>query len=147
MLTPGLRYDLHSESGNNWSPALNLSQELGDYFTLKMGIARSYKAPNLFQTNGNYVLYSAGQGCTAGDIKKGCYLLGNDDLKAETSVNKEIGLEFHNEGWLAGVTYFRNDYHNKIEAGTSRIATSSTGTPVYQWENVPKAVVQGLKAR
>lgn len=145
MLTPGLRYDLHSESGNNWSPALNLSQELGDYFTLKMGIARSYKAPNLFQTNGNYVLYSAGQGCTAGDIKKGCYLLGNDDLKAETSVNKEIGLEFHNEGWLAGVTYFRNDYHNKIEAGTSRIATSSTGTPVYQWENVPKAVVQGLE--
>ncbi|PCO16565.1 hypothetical protein CQA18_27040, partial [Enterobacter hormaechei] len=52
MLTPGLRYDLHSESGNNWSPALNLSQELGDYFTLKMGIARSYKAPTLYQTNG-----------------------------------------------------------------------------------------------
>ncbi|MEX0634872.1 hypothetical protein M8494_35905 [Serratia ureilytica] len=32
------------ESGNNWSPALNLSQELGDYFTLKMGIARSTSA-------------------------------------------------------------------------------------------------------
>ena len=77
--------------------------------------------------------------------QNGCYLLGNDDLKAETSVNKEIGLEFHNEGWLAGVTYFRNDYHNKIEAGNSRIATSSTGTAVYQWENVPKAVVQGLE--
>ena len=145
MLTPGLRYDLHSESGNNWSPALNLSQELGDYFTLKMGIARSYKAPTLYQTNGNYLLYSKGQGCAGSDVRNGCYLLGNDDLKAETSVNKEIGLEFHNEGWLAGVTYFRNDYHNKIEAGNSRIATSSTGTAVYQWENVPKAVVQGLE--
>ncbi|ASL95355.1 outer membrane receptor FepA [Serratia marcescens] len=145
MLTPGLRYDLHSESGNNWSPALNLSQELGDYFTLKMGIARSYKAPTLFQTNGNYLLYSKGQGCAGSDTRNGCYLLGNDDLKAETSVNKEIGLEFHNDGWLAGVTYFRNDYHNKIEAGNSRIATSSTGTAVYQWENVPKAVVQGLE--
>lgn len=65
MLTPGLRYDLHSESGNNWSPALNLSQELGDYFTLKMGIARSYKAPTLYQTNGNYLLYSKGQGVRA----------------------------------------------------------------------------------
>ncbi|WP_273975036.1 TonB-dependent receptor domain-containing protein, partial [Serratia ureilytica] len=75
----------------------------GDYFTLKMGIARSYKAPNLFQTNGNYVLFSRGQGCT--DSSRYCYLLGNDDLKAETSVNKEIGLEFHNDGWLAGVTY------------------------------------------
>ncbi|NGH41269.1 TonB-dependent receptor, partial [Escherichia coli] len=145
MLTPALRFDHHSIVGNNWSPSLNLSQGLWDDFTLKMGIARSYKAPTLFQTNGNYLLYSKGQGCAGSDTKNGCYLLGNDDLKAETSVNKEIGLEFHNEGWLAGVTYFRNDYHNKIEAGNSRIATSSTGTAVYQWENVPKAVVQGLE--
>lgn len=47
----------------------------------------------------------------------GCYLQGNDDLKAETSINKEIGLEFKRDGWLAGVTWFRNDYRNKIEAG------------------------------
>lgn len=143
MLTPGLRYDLHSESGNNWSPALNLSQELGDYFTLKMGIARSYKAPNLFQNNGNYILYSRGQGCAAS--AGACYLMGNDDLKAETSVNKEIGLEFHNDGWLAGVTYFRNDYRNKIEAGYAPISSNSLKTDIYQWENVPKAVVQGLE--
>ena len=91
MLTPGLRYDLHSEAGNNWSPSLNLSQELGDFFTLKMGIARAYKAPNLYQTNPNYLLYSKGQGCSSSDVKNGCYLLGNDDLKAETSVNKEVG--------------------------------------------------------
>ncbi|CAI2527018.1 TonB-dependent siderophore receptor [Serratia ficaria] len=143
MLTPGLRYDLHSEAGNNWSPALNLSQELGDNFTLKMGIARAYKAPNLFQNNGNYVLYSRGQGCAAS--AGACYLVGNDDLKAETSVNKEIGLEFHNEGWLAGVTYFRNDYRNKIEAGYTPVYTNSSGTDVYRWENVPKAVVQGLE--
>ena len=29
---------------------------------------------------------------------------GNNDLKAETSINKEIGLEFKRDGWLAGVT-------------------------------------------
>jgi ferric enterobactin receptor len=148
MLTPGLRYDLHSEAGNNWSPSLNLSQELGDNFTLKMGIARAYKAPNLYQTNQNYLLYSKGQGCSSSDVKNGCYLLGNDDLKAETSVNKEVGLEFHNEGWLAGVTYFRNDYRNKIESGYTPVGTT-TGkkgiTNIYQWENVPKAVVQGLE--
>ncbi|SMB43352.1 iron-enterobactin outer membrane transporter [Serratia proteamaculans] len=146
MLTPGLRYDLHSEAGNNWSPALNLSQELGDFFTLKMGIARAYKAPNLFQTNGDYVLFSRGQGCA--DSSTACYLVGNDDLKAETSVNKEIGLEFHNEGWLAGVTYFRNDYHNKIESGYTPVGTTAGKkgtTNIYQWENVPKAVVQGLE--
>jgi outer membrane receptor for ferrienterochelin and colicin len=30
-------------------------------------------------------------------------MMGNDDLKAETSINKEIGLEFKRDGWLAGV--------------------------------------------
>ncbi|HCB1499288.1 TonB-dependent siderophore receptor [Klebsiella huaxiensis] len=154
MLTPGLRFDHHSIVGNNWSPSLNLSQGLWDDFTLKMGIARAYKAPSLYQTNPNYILYSKGQGCyaTGAATGIGCYMMGNDDLKAETSVNKEIGLEFKRDGWLAGVTWFRNDYKNKIEAGTvplSRTSITSKGkttyTDIYQWENVPKAVVEGLE--
>ena len=144
MLVPGLRFDHHSIVGNNWSPSLNLSQGLGDDFTLKMGIARAYKAPSLYQTNPNYLLYSRGQGCAAST--GGCYLLGNRDLDAETSINKEIGLEFKHEGYQAGVTYFRNDYRNKIEAGYLPTGTSSNGaSDIYQWENVPKAVVQGLE--
>jgi ferric enterobactin receptor len=144
MLTPGLRFDHHSEAGDNWSPSLNLSQELGDLFTLKMGIARAYKAPTLFQSNGNYVLYSRGQGCAASG--GACYLIGNDGLKAENSINKEIGLEFHHEDWLAGITYFRNDYRNKIEAGYAPTGTTTNGkTDIYRWENVPKAVIQGLE--
>ncbi len=41
MLTPALRFDHHSIVGNNWSPSLNLSQELTDDWTLKLGIARA----------------------------------------------------------------------------------------------------------
>ncbi|HCM4044286.1 TPA: siderophore enterobactin receptor FepA, partial [Klebsiella quasipneumoniae subsp. quasipneumoniae] len=143
MLTPALRFDHHSIVGNNWSPSLNLSQGLWDDFTLKMGIARAYKAPSLYQTNPNYILYSKGQGCYAS--KDGCYLQGNEDLKAETSINKEIGLEFKRDGWLAGVTWFRNDYLNKIEAGYAPVYQNGKGTDLYQWENVPKAVVEGLE--
>lgn len=152
MLTPALRYNYYSKSGSNWSPALNLAQELGDYFTFKMGIARAYKTPNLYQTNPNYLLYSRGQGCYGGSSKS-CYLIGNDKLDAETSVNKEVGLEFHdNEGLVAGLTYFRNDYRNKIESGISPIGQAVGGTGknyananIYQWQNVPKAVVEGLE--
>ncbi|SNY62619.1 TonB-dependent siderophore receptor [Enterobacter sp. CC120223-11] len=143
MLTPALRFDHHSIVGDNWSPSLNLSQGLGDDFTLKMGIARAYKAPSLYQTNPNYILYSKGQGCYAST--SGCYLQGNEDLKAETSINKEVGLEFKRDGWLAGATWFRNDYRNKIEAGYAPVATNTSGTDLYQWENVPKAVVEGLE--
>ncbi|MBJ3815409.1 TonB-dependent siderophore receptor [Shimwellia pseudoproteus] len=143
MLTPALRFDHHSVVGTNWSPSLNLSQGLTDDLTLKMGIARAYKAPSLFQTNSNYLLYSKGQGCYSAGTN-GCYLQGNDDLKAETSINKEIGLEWKRDGYQAGATWFRNDYRDKIEAGYSPEYSNGT-TNIYKWENVPKAVVEGLE--
>ncbi len=141
-LTPGLRFNHQSITGSNISPSLNLSQELGNDFTLKLGIARAWKAPNLYQTNPNYLLYSSGNGCYASSGS--CYLQGNKDLKAETSVNKEIGIEYHHDDVQAGLTWYRNDYHNKIDAGYA--AEYSNGTSdIYKWENVPKAVVQGLE--
>lgn len=144
ILTPGVRFDHHSIVGNNWSPSLNLSQALDDDFTLKLGIARAYKAPSLYQTNPNYVLYSRGQGCA--DSSGACYLMGNEDLDAETSINKEVGIEYKHEGYQAGLTWFRNDYRNKIESGYVPTSTSTSGNAdIYQWENVPKAVVEGLE--
>lgn len=141
-LTPGLLFNYQTITGANFSPSFNISQELGDDFTLKVGIARAWKAPNLYQTNPNYLLYSNGQGCYASSGS--CYLQGNADLKAETSVNKEIGIEYHHNKTQAGITWYRNDYHNKIEAGYS--AAYSNGTSdVYKWENIPEAVVQGLE--
>ncbi len=144
ILTPALRFDHHSIVGDNWSPSLNLSQGLSDDVTLKLGIARAYKAPSLYQTNPNYLLYSRGQGCPASTA--GCYLVGNSDLEAETSINKEVGLEWKHDGYQAGITWFRNDYRNKIESGYLPVSTSTNGaTDVYKWENVPKAVVEGLE--
>ncbi|NNN24732.1 TonB-dependent siderophore receptor [Pseudomonas nitroreducens] len=149
MLTPGLRWDHHNIVGDNFSPSLNLSHALTDSVTLKAGIARAYKAPNLYQLNSDYLLYSRGQGCYGQSTS--CYLQGNEDLKAETSVNKELGIEFNKDGLIAGLTYFRNDYKNKIESGLSPIDQASGGTgsyanaAIYQWENVPKALVEGLE--
>jgi ferric enterobactin receptor len=148
-LTPGLRMDHHDIVGDNWSPSLNLSQVLTDTLTLKAGIARAYKAPNLYQLNPNYLLYSNGQGCYGQTTS--CYLQGNASLDAETSVNKELGIEYRNDGLVAGLTYFRNDYKNKIESGLTPVGTASGGTgstanaSIFQWENVPKALVEGLE--
>ncbi|MFT0212538.1 TonB-dependent siderophore receptor [Pseudomonas sp. F1_0610] len=143
-LTPGLRFDHHSQSGDNWSPAVNILHELNDNFTLKAGIARAYKAPNLYQSNNNYLLMSGGNGCwNVGP--GGCYLQGNEKLKAETSVNKELGLEFKKNGWAAGITWFRNDYKNKVQAGHETLGLTDKGRYIFQWENVPKAVVEGFE--
>ncbi len=141
---PGLRFDYHDQFGANWSPSLNLSQGLGNFFTLKAGIARVFKAPNLYQSTPGYLLSTRGNGCPIGLSQ--CYLLGNNDLDAETSVNKEIGLEFSNQGYVAGITWFRNDYKNKIVSGTEPVYSSTR--PVYnvlRWENGGKAIVEGLE--
>ncbi len=146
FLIPGLRFDHHDQFGNNWSPSLNLSQDLGEFFKVKAGIARVFKAPNLYQSSEGYLLGTRGNGCPKTISSGSCYLLGNTDLDAEVSVNKELGLEFAAEGYSAGITWFRNDYKNKIVAGTDIIATTTTNYNVLQWENGGKALVEGLEA-
>ncbi|QZX81909.1 TonB-dependent siderophore receptor [Metapseudomonas otitidis] len=145
-VTPGLRYDQHEEFGGNWSPSLNASHKLTDELTLKGGIARAYKTPNLYQSNPNYLLYSMGNGCNAGQTNSGgCYLVGNPNLEAETSINKEIGLALDMGQWRASATYFRNDYKNKIVGSNDFTYRLANGRRVQQWENAGKAVVEGIE--
>ncbi|MBN6045102.1 TonB-dependent siderophore receptor [Citrobacter sp. ku-bf4] len=144
-IIPGIRFDYHDEFGSNWSPSLNMSQELGDLFKLKAGIARVFKAPNLYQSSEGYLLSTRGNGCPNTIATGSCYLLGNPDLDPEISINKEIGLEFNYAGWDAGITWFRNDYKNKIVAGTDIIGYASNGNNILQWENGGKAIVEGLE--
>ena len=144
ILTPSARYDHNSYSGSNVSGGLNFLYSVTDNVNVKGGIARAYKAPNLYQTNPNYLLYTRGQGCpTAGSYA--CYFQGNEDLKPETSWNKEIGVEYNKDGYLASLTYFRNDYHNKIVPSDKLIGVTSNKNEVYQWSNANRALVEGLE--
>lgn len=144
-LIPGIRFDYHNQFGSNWSPSLNLSQALSDMFTLKAGIARVFKAPNLYQSSEGYLLSTRGNGCPNTIAEGSCYLLGNPDLDPEISINKEIGIEFNLNGYAAGVTWFRNDYKNKIVSGTEVLGYTSSGNNILQWQNGGKAVVEGLE--
>lgn len=152
-LTPGLRFDDNSIFGSNWSPSLNSSYKLTDTITLKGGVAKAFKAPNLYQSNPNYVYFSMGNGCpiNSPNLGAGCYILGNENLDAETSINKEIGIAFDDAGWVAGLTYFHNDYKDKIVAGMGNGSgpiqvipgTGTNAAQVFEWENAPKAIVSG----
>ncbi|MFJ3149942.1 TonB-dependent siderophore receptor [Pseudomonas putida] len=145
-LTPGLRFDHHETFGDNFSPSLNLSHKLTEALSVKGGIARAYKVPNLYQSNPNYLLYSRGNGCSVQQTNNGgCYLQGNADLKPEISVNKEIGLLYDRGTWRTSATYFRNDYKNKIIGDTDVLYTMGTGSRVTQWDNAGKARVEGVE--
>lgn len=148
----GLRYDDHSKSGSNWSPSLNITQKLGEHWKLKGGVARAYKAPNMYQNAEGYMITTNGNGCPK-DLPTSvqCYLFGNETLKPETSINKEIGVEYEKDIVKASLAWFRNDYKNKIAAGQIQSAFISKGngvtrdTVILKWENVPEALVQGIE--
>ena len=145
-LIPAIRFDHNSASGSNWSPALNFSHQIGENWLVKGGVARAYKAPNLYQASSDFILYTRGQGCplnAPGSVS--CFYMGNSNLKPETSINKEIGLEFNKNGWQASATYFHNAYRNKIVIGENIIATSNIGNWLLQWENTPKATISGIE--
>ncbi|KFI29631.1 TonB-dependent siderophore receptor [Haematobacter massiliensis] len=154
VVTPGLRADYNSNFGSNFSPSLNATYHVNDRWQLKAGVARAFKAPNLFQLNPNYVYYTMGNGCPADFPAQngvGCYVVGNPDLKAETSVNTEVGVAYNDaaSGVVAGLTYFHNNYKDRIASSRVPIANANpnnAGGWVLQWDNVPKAVVSGLEA-
>ncbi|HAS1135166.1 TPA: TonB-dependent siderophore receptor [Enterobacter cloacae] len=143
---PGVRYDYLARHGGNLSPSLNMSQEVNDFIRIKAGIARAYKAPNLYQSNEGYLLYSKGNGCPKDLSSGGCYLVGNSALKPEISVNKEAGIEFSWHDSLAGITWFRNDYKNKIISGDRIAGKTSSGISLLQWQNGGEALIEGIEA-
>ncbi|GAA5233793.1 TonB-dependent siderophore receptor [Verticiella sediminum] len=151
IITPGLRMDHHQKFGVNWSPSLNASYYVTPTITLKGGIARAFKAPNLYQINPNYMYTTRGNGCPFGPdgnrVEGPCNIFGNADLDPEISVNKEIGIAYDEAGWGAGVTYFRNDYKNKIVAdmGDQAIPDYVDGRRSFQWVNSGAAVIQGFE--
>lgn len=146
VIIPGVRFDYHSKFGGNFSPSLNIQQALGEMFSLKAGIARAFKAPNLYQSTPGYLLYSYGYGCPLTMQNEPCYLIGNPDLSPEISINKEVGIEFKHQSYSATLTWFRNDYKNKIVAGTRLYGKTASDTTITRWENGGKAVVQGVEA-
>jgi ferric enterobactin receptor len=150
LVIPGVRLDHHDEFGFNWSPYLNAHYTLTPATTIKAGIARAFKAPNLYQLNPNY--FQGGcRGITLPVNASGCGVFGNADLDPEISINKEIGIAWADGYRGAGLTFFQNDYSNKIvtDMGMSSAAGEwyilPTGQVAFHWNNSGKAVVRGVE--
>lgn len=154
-ITPTLRFDYNTNYGLNVSPGVNAFYKLNDEWEVKVGVARAFKTPGLFQLNPNYLYFTRGNGCPSGyNDGGGCYIMGNEDLDPETSINKEIGIAYTGfNGINASLTVFHNDYKDRIQADWNsyvgnfgNITSASSGTAhVFQWYNVPDAVVSGVE--
>lgn len=146
-LTLGARYDKHEAFGGHISPRAYLVWNTNDSWTLKGGVSKGYKAPDLNQLHAGINSVS-GQGATIG--------IGNPDLDPEESTNYEIGAYYDNlEGFNANATIFHTKFKDKIETGTVPIFDPlCAGNPASgnipagacsQNVNIGKAETQGLE--
>lgn len=133
-LTGGLRLDNHEEYGNHFSPRLYGVWRATDQWTLKGGVARGFKTPELRAVVEGYAYLRRNR----------FVMLGNPDLKPETSTNYEVSALWSNRSDLsAGVTLFYNDFQDKLSTVTTDRRWN--GYIVMDRVNVDKAVIRGVE--
>lgn len=145
--TVGLRLDHHSKFGNHYSPRLYLVYHPAPEWTVRGGISQGFRAPSLKENSPSAATNSGGNGCRSlvplGYITGGCYMAGNADLKPETSTAGELGVAYERNGWDVGVTWFRNDFKNKIDYAPLGFFQNLWWTRL---TNIQKARTSGLEA-
>lgn len=109
-LTLGVRRDDHSTFGGHTSPRAYLVWSATDNWTLKGGVSKGFKAPDL-QALASGINGFGGQGKIP--------LLGNPELQPETSTSSEFGVYFDNlENFNANITLFHNQFDDKLSSET-----------------------------
>jgi vitamin B12 transporter len=91
LLELGTRYNNHSRYGSNQTFTISPSYAINEQWRAIASISSGFKAPSLYQ-----ISY-------------------NDQLKAETSVNTELGLEYHTKPIYARAVFFNRKINNGID--------------------------------
>lgn len=161
-LTVGLRWDDHKRYGSHWSPRAYLVWTASDTLTLKGGVSTGFRAPELRAVAEGYAYETGGASCNYGAGLCGV-IIGDPDLKPETSVSYELNALFRPSATLSlNATVFRTDFKDKIDSDRAcGPDVNSNGIcdvpsevlrwsedPLYQlyyWYNVSDARIQGLE--
>ncbi|WP_447989919.1 TonB-dependent receptor domain-containing protein [Achromobacter spanius] len=107
-LTAGARYDRNEQFGGKWSPRGYLVWNATPKWTVKGGVSKGYKTPDInLMTDG--IIGLGAQGTKP--------LLGNSQLKPESSTASELGLLFDDgEGLSGNLTAFHTKFKDKIDS-------------------------------
>lgn len=104
-LTVGARQTNHQKFGGNLSPRAYWVYKHSSSWTFKGGVGTGFKTPSLLQLEKDFTLPSCRGNCT---------MVGNPDLKPESSVNYELSANYGVDQWGANVTVFRSDLKEMI---------------------------------
>lgn len=139
-LTLGGRWDRHQAFGSHFSPRAYLVWNTTDNWTLKGGISRGYKTPDINDLHSG-INGVTGQGQTI--------TIGNPNLKPEKSTSTELAAYYDNlGGFNANATIFRNNFKDTITNGdpiADPLCAGNTRGTCSQLINVGKATTQGIE--
>ncbi|KHJ66250.1 ligand-gated channel protein [Pantoea rodasii] len=133
-LTGGIRLDNHEQYGNHYSPRVYGVWYVSDEWTVKGGVARGFKAPEIRAVIDGYAV-----------LRRNTYaMLGNPNLKPETSTNYELSAMWSNRDDLsASATVFYNDFKDKLSTVTTDQRWN--GYIVMDRVNIDKAIIKGAE--
>ncbi|MBP0600131.1 TonB-dependent receptor [Herbaspirillum sp. LeCh32-8] len=152
-LTGGLRLDNHEIYGNHWSPRLYAVWHGTDQLTIKGGVSRGFRAPEIRTIAPGYAYTTGGAGCTVGPTGTCGVIIGDPNLKPETSTSYELAALWDNKSGLSGgATLFYTDLKDKVSNALvynadGSIARWSANNNYRLWYsyNVDRATIKGLE--
>ncbi|NQZ33744.1 MAG: TonB-dependent receptor [Oceanospirillaceae bacterium] len=132
--TYALRLENSDQFNMHLSPRVYGVWSVDDSWTVKTGVSTGYSAPSMRETSASWIADSRG-----GDI------YGNPGLSPETSINKEVGIYYADaNGLSSNITFFHNDFKNKLSVTDCPIATCRVSNVRYNI-NIDKAATQGIE--
>ncbi|WP_194437871.1 TonB-dependent receptor domain-containing protein [Vibrio fluminensis] len=136
-LTLSGRFTHHDQFGSDISPRAYLVFNATESLTFKGGYGEGFKAPTMFQSDENFRLISCGGSC---------YLVGNPDLKPQSSKTYEFSTLYHQPSWFVQGTVFFNQVNDLIDRDTTTsVGTAPDGKPLIQYVNYDSVETRGIE--
>ncbi|WP_162846668.1 TonB-dependent hemoglobin/transferrin/lactoferrin family receptor [Corticibacter populi] len=129
--------ELRTRSGTDWLPSLNLTVQLQPGFDAFAQYSRGVRQPTVSELTGSFENPGTGYA-----------VLGNPDLKKETSDNFELGVRGEpSRGVTLSASAFYSRYRNYIEYTNIGVDPSlpQFGLFVYRTDNIGKATIWGTE--
>lgn len=135
FFVPAVRYDHHSVYGDHTSPKLGVTYRAGDHFRVKANYGEGFKAPSVMQLFYDMEMFMG----PAGRV----HLIGNPDLRPETSTSWDLGVEAEFGKGYTALTYFDNDVSDLIDY--RNFGEEQDEIKQYQYVNVDHARIRGVE--
>lgn len=130
----GARFDHHSSFGGVVSPRISGLLDVTSVTRLRASVGRSFKSPTIRQ-----LYYPVPFLHSSTD-----YNISNPDLKPEYGMGYTVSLEHtFSKSLFSNVMFYRNDIKDMVNFYDT--GTKIDGIPVWGYENVTKALTQGVE--